>query len=151
MYCDKLRQEQELTEALRRAYSRVRGLGAQEQEAFRDWVRHILLSVCGDREAVIEEILSWIGDGEDDMAFKYNIVKMFEDKRAEAKAEGRAEGKAEDILELLEDYGTVPESLRETIFLQKNLDILRQWHKLASRSQTVEEFERAMLSGERRM
>lgn len=43
----------------------------------------------------MEEILSWAGDGEDDMAFKYNIIRAFEDERAEGKAEGKAEGIAE--------------------------------------------------------
>lgn len=32
-------------------------------------------------EAVVEEILSWAGDGEDDMAFKYNKQKGKRGKR----------------------------------------------------------------------
>lgn len=36
----------------------------------------------------MEEILNWAGNGVDDMAFKYNIIKAFEDERAEGKAEG---------------------------------------------------------------
>ena len=42
----------------------------------------------------MEEILNWAGKGEDDMAFKYNIIKAFEDERAEGKAEGEAIGEA---------------------------------------------------------
>ena len=42
----------------------------------------------------MEEILSWTGKGKDDMAFKYNIIKAFEDERAEGEAIGRAEGEA---------------------------------------------------------
>ena len=52
-------------------------------------MKYILLSVCGDREAVVEEILSWAGDREDDMAFKYNIIRAFEDEREEGKEEGK--------------------------------------------------------------
>ena len=115
-------------------------------EEFRNWVRYILLSVCDMKEAVAEEILSWAGNGEDEMAFKYNIVKVFEEEREEAKAEGRAEGKAEGkaeyILDLLEDISTVPDELRERIFAQKDLDILRKWHKLAARVETIDEFEK---------
>lgn len=37
----------------------------------------------------MEEILSWAGNGEDDMEFKYNIIRAFEDERAEGKAEGQ--------------------------------------------------------------
>lgn len=70
-------------------------MGAKEREEFRNWVKYILLSVCGNKEAVVEEILNWAGDGEDDMAFKYNIIRAFEDERAEGKAEGIAEGRAE--------------------------------------------------------
>ncbi|MCI9651777.1 MAG: Rpn family recombination-promoting nuclease/putative transposase [Lachnospiraceae bacterium] len=137
MYCDKFRKKLELAGAIRRAYGRVEGLGRQELEEFRNWVKYILLSVCGDKLAVVEEILSWAGNGEDDMAFKYNIVRMFEEEREE----GKAEGKAEAILDLLGDVGAVPEALREKILGQKDLEILRGWLKLASASRTVEEFE----------
>lgn len=52
-------------------------------------MKYILLSVCGNKEAVVEEILNWAGNGEDDMEFKYNIIKAFEDERAEGKEEGQ--------------------------------------------------------------
>ena len=57
-------------------------------------MKYILLSICGNKAAVVEEILSWTGKGKDDMAFKYNIIKAFEDERAEGEAIGRAEGEA---------------------------------------------------------
>ena len=59
----------------------------------------------------------------------------------ELRAEGKAEGKVEDILDLLEEYGTVPDSLKEKIQAQKDLDILRQWHKMAARTDSIEMFE----------
>lgn len=89
MYCDKYRKKLELAGAIRTACSRVRELGLQETEEFRNWVKYILLSVCGNKEAVVEEILNWAGNGEDDMEFKYNIIKAFEDERAEGKEEGQ--------------------------------------------------------------
>lgn len=46
----------------------------------------------GNNKAVVEEILIWALNGDDDMEFKYNIVKMFEDERAAGKTEGIAEG-----------------------------------------------------------
>lgn len=137
MYCDKFRKKLELVGAVRTAYGRVGRLSLQEQEDFRNWVKYILLSVCGNKEAVVKEILNWAGNGEDDMAFKYNIIKAFEEEREE----GKAEGKAEDILDLLEELGPVPEVLRERIFAQKDLDVLKKWHKLAARAKTLEEFE----------
>lgn len=133
MYCDKFRQKLELAGALRRAYTRIQQLGLQEQEEFRNWVKYILLSVCGNKEAVVEEILSWVGNGEDDMAFKYNIIRAFEDEKAE--------GKAEDVIVLLEDVGIVSEALKKRILEQKDLEILKSWLKLAACSKSVEEFE----------
>lgn len=89
MYCDKYRKKLELAGAIRTACNRVRELGLQETEEFRNWVKYILLSVCGNKEAVVEEILSWAGNGEDDMEFKYNIIRAFEDERAEGKEQGQ--------------------------------------------------------------
>lgn len=50
----------------------------------------------------------------------------------------RAEGRAEDIIELLEEVGMIPEELEKRILAQKNLELLRTWLKLASRSRSIE-------------
>mgnify|MGYP006993794476 CR=1 FL=1 len=50
----------------------------------------------------------------------------------------RAEGKTEDIIELLEEVGMIPEGLEKRILAQKNLELLRTWLKLASRSRSIE-------------
>jgi len=67
--------------------------------------------------------------------------------RAEGRVEGKAEGKAEDILELLEDLGEVPEELRQKVMGQKDLDVLKKWHKLAARVKSVGEFTEGLLPG----
>lgn len=138
MYCDKFRKKLELADAVRTAYSRVQTLDSQEKEEFNNWVKNILLSICGNKEALVEEILSWAesGNGDGDMAFKYNIIKAFEDEREE----GKAEGKAEDILELLADLGPVGDDLRKEILAQKDLAILKQWLKTAARAGSIDEF-----------
>lgn len=59
-------------------------------------------------------------------------------------AKGKARGKAEDILELLEDYGSVPEQLAEEISSQQDLDILKKWLKLAAQAKSIEEFTEKM-------
>ncbi len=64
--------------------------------------------------------------------------------RTEGKIEGKAEGKAEDILMLLEEMGSVPDSLRETILAQQDLNLLSRWLKLAARAENLQEFERRM-------
>ncbi len=48
-------------------------------------------------------------------------------------------------MELLEDIGAIPKELEKRIQEQKNLDILREWHKLAAHSRSIEEFERLIL------
>lgn len=120
MYCDKYRKKLELAGAIRMAYSRIGTLGLQEREEFRNWVKYILLSVCGNKEAVVEEILSWAGDGEDDMAFKYNIIRAFEDERAEGKEEGKEEGKNLKLI------GQVRKKLSKNISLEETADMLEE-------------------------
>ena len=75
---------------------------------------------------------------------EYNEEQVLADLGEEAKAEGivigKAEGKAEDILELLADYGTIPEDLKDRIMAQKDLDVLKRWLKLAARADSIEQF-----------
>ena len=54
--------------------------------------------------------------------------------------EGKAEGKAEDIIELLEEYGIVPEWLKERIMQETDLDKLKTLHKLSAKVESIEEF-----------
>ncbi len=142
MYCDKFRKNLELAEAIKVAYNRIQLLGNQEKEEFNNWVKSILLSICGDKESVLEEILNWAGNGVDDMAFKYNIIKAFEDEREQ----GKAEGKAEAVIELLElRFGAVSEVLREIIMAQDDLTILGEWLQEATKAESIEAFEEHLI------
>ncbi len=71
-----------------------------------------------------------------------------EESWQEGKAEGKSEGKAEAVLELLEELGTVPDNLRQTVMEQTDLDILKKWLKLSAGADTIEEFEREIGKGE---
>lgn len=128
MYCDKYRKKLELAGAIRTACSRVGQLGLQETEEFRRWVKHILLSVCGNKEAVVEEILSWAGNGEDDMAFKYNIIRAFEDERAEGVAEGIEKGIEKGIEDgqLLKLISQVRKKMHKGMSMEEIADILEE-------------------------
>ncbi|MBO5167242.1 MAG: Rpn family recombination-promoting nuclease/putative transposase [Lachnospiraceae bacterium] len=64
------------------------------------------------------------------------LHEMLRDERAE----GKAEGKAEAVLELLEELGTIPENLREKIIKETDMVILKQWHKLAAKTISIEQF-----------
>lgn len=66
---------------------------------------------------------------------------LFEEMLKDEKAEGKPEGKAEDIIDLLSDWGTVSEELREKILEERNFDTLRAYLRKAAKAQSVEEFE----------
>lgn len=74
--------------------------------------------------------------------------EMLRDERAEGKAEGIAEGIAEGkteavlemLLELMKDLGEIPDELRNRITSEKDLETLKKWHRLAARSESLDEF-----------
>ena len=53
-----------------------------------------------------------------------------------------ARKKAEDILELLEDMGSVPAGIRQMVMEQRELETLNLWLKLAAKAKSIEEFEK---------
>lgn len=57
---------------------------------------------------------------------------------------GKAEGKAEFVLELLAEYGEIPESVRGKILQETDLEKLARWHKLAAKAESIEQFVEAM-------
>ena len=52
--------------------------------------------------------------------------------------------KVMDILELLEEYGEVSKSVRSKIEAETDIEILKKWHKLAARVDSIEEFQTKM-------
>ena len=54
---------------------------------------------------------------------------------------GKAEGKRNSVLELLEDLGEISEALREVIMSEESMDVLKEMLKLASKVNSIEEFE----------
>lgn len=71
-------------------------------------------------------------------------VSIFEyDEEAHLKnlfEEGKAKGKADAIIELLEDYGMVPQTVRERVYAEHDFSILAGWLKSAARASSIEEF-----------
>ena len=55
-------------------------------------------------------------------------------------SQGIAQGISDTIIEFLSEYGTVPENVKERIIAEDDIDILRQWNKLAARASSIEEF-----------
>ena len=54
--------------------------------------------------------------------------------------QGVAQGKAESILELLEEFGEIPEQLRTVVLGQHDTDILRIWLKYAAKAESLDDF-----------
>ena len=69
-----------------------------------------------------------------------NMLKALDDWANDAKAEG----KAESIIDFLEVYGEIPDSLRDEILNQKDLTIMQRWAKLAARAGSIQNFIQGM-------
>ncbi len=64
--------------------------------------------------------------------------------KEQAIMEGRTEGRIEAILELLEDLGDIPDALKDRIMQQKDAKVLKKWHKLAAKAESISAFEGKM-------
>lgn len=60
--------------------------------------------------------------------------------------DGIIQGISDSIIELLEELGNVPESLRKTIKNEKDISVLKKWCKLSARSENIEKFMETMNS-----
>ncbi len=48
------------------------------------------------------------------------------------------------FLELLEDYGKIPEELQKRVTEEQDATVLKHWHKLAAKAESIEDFQRKM-------
>ena len=55
-------------------------------------------------------------------------------------SQGISQGISDSILSVLEEYGSVPEDLRQKISNEHKIDILRSWIKLSTHVSSVDEF-----------
>jgi hypothetical protein len=83
---------------------------------------------------VSAEIQAWYED------YQRKQQELREEAQAEARAEARAEEAARAVLTALRVRGlTVPESARERILAEKNLERLVRWHERAITASSVAE------------
>ena len=71
---------------------------------------------------------------------------LFEELLRDERAEGKAEGRAEAVLDILQELGPVSADLKEKILAQSDAEILRSWIKVAIHAQSVEQFEKDIMS-----
>lgn len=132
----------------------------------RDGSKSIFLSTCGKNEAEVPETMvkflkfvradlaeSTQDFGDDFVDSLQKSVQSIKENRElevhfmgwhemlrDERAEGKAEGKAEDVLELLQELGEVSEELHSKVMGEMDLEVLKRWHKLAAKADTIEQF-----------
>ena len=79
-------------------------------------------------------------DGEMERRYMF-IHDMRREAKAEGKAEGKLEAKKEAILELLEDYGAISDSLYSRVMSESDHDRLKAMHKAAAKAESIADFE----------
>lgn len=50
----------------------------------------------------------------------------------------------QNTLDLLEDYGNIPDSLRQKLEATDDIDLLKKYHKLAAKAESMEAFEKQL-------
>lgn len=71
------------------------------------------------------------------------LIRMEEyaDGEAAGLREGKAVGIRDSLLELLQEFGDIPEALQTRIESEKDLQVLTSWLKVAARADSLEEFQ----------
>lgn len=144
---DRKRTRQDWTNGIAELIHRIRAMDTEDLNEWITWFSNVIRELNEDERG---QFIKQLREGDEKVmcsSFERLLNKeKAEGKaegRAEGKAEGRAEGKAEAVIELLEDIGVPSETLRNHIMAQKDLDVLRRWHKAAARAKSIEDFEQA--------
>lgn len=70
------------------------------------------------------------------------LEELFADKLEQREHLGIEKGIERSIIELLSELGPVPDALHDRIHLQKDVNILTAWLKLAARSKSISDFQK---------
>ena len=105
---------------------------------------------CIEQDVLKEFLLKNRGEVISMLLTEYDEKKHMKMVRRDAREEGKAEGesigilkgKAESVLELLEEYGRPSEQLEQKIMDQKDLGVLKEWHRYAAHVDSIEAFEK---------
>ncbi|MBR2057145.1 MAG: hypothetical protein IJ978_05755 [Clostridia bacterium] len=88
----------------------------------------------------VQKIKQWRRMEERYMTMEELVQDRERKSHKEGLAEGLVEGLASAVLDLLSDMGSVPEALEAQIKSERNPDTLRNWNKVAAKSDSVEDF-----------
>ena len=91
-----------------------------------------------------EDVLRQIREDEFAQGEEYGVRKGVEQGVEQGVKQGVKQGRTlatvENTLELLEDLAPVDDSLKDLIQSQTDLTLLKKWHKLAARADSIEAF-----------
>ena len=91
-------------------------------------------------DSYVERLQKFIREVKADREMEERFM-IFEEMLKDERAEGRVEGCKETLLLYLQNLGTVSETICDKIQSQQELEVLKQWTKMAFQAKTVEEFE----------
>lgn len=112
-----------------RGYAKVMGLEEAVERSIKE---------CIESDVLAEFLRNNRTEAKSVSIFEYDEEKHMRQTREE----GRLEGRQEIILELLSEYGEVPQELENIIRDQEDYEILKRWNRLAAQAVSVEEFEK---------
>lgn len=85
------------------------------------------------------EIAQMVNQIKKDAEVTVKYMKQWE-KLQKVYHDGQRKRSIEDVMELLEDYGDIPEQLHKKILGEQDMDMLKKWLKLAAKVSSIEEF-----------
>ena len=113
------------------------------EEAVEYCIDHGILSEFLRRHR--SEVLGMLLEEFDVEKYERTIKKEgYEEGHADGHASGLQEGRASDVLTILEQKGTVPADIRESILSQKDETVLKQWLLAAASARDIESFREKM-------
>lgn len=114
---------------LNRAYEKLQEISADEQKRLEYEARE---KAIRDHEWQMKKSL------------EFGFNKGYRNGKEVGYRNGKQDGKAAAVCDLLEELSPVPEDLKQTIFSEKNPDILKRWLFIAAKAESIEQFQAAM-------
>lgn len=137
----------EYSDGLSFVYFNTKGTKGGSQ-AIKNMLNYIQKSVPANvADEATKEIAGYVEHVKADSELKEGAMTLgyyFDREREEGKEEGKIEGKIEDILELLEDIGSVSEDTTSRLKAINDVGELKRLHKAAAKAGSIAEFEAAM-------
>lgn len=95
-------------------------------------------NACNDDLQEIHRMVEQIKRSEE---VELSYMSMYEEYRM-VRDDAKMEMIQGDILDLLEELGEIPVALMKTVREQEEMRILKKWHKLSAKADSIEEFEK---------